>query len=355
MLDGLWERINDLISSWGVAQYLVWLVFLVVGVFFLVKFCDMFVGAASAIAKKLHISPLIIGLTVVAIGTSCPELAVSVSDSIGALRAGAGATANIALGNVIGSNICNIALVLGFSCVFTPILVKKTICKREYPFLLFITALLIVFGLFFGVNGNQGITRWEGIIFVVLIPVYIGFLIYNAKKNPEAANEEEEIADMAMWKAILFVIIGAVGIILGGEFVVYGAKNSAIKVAVSAGWDREMVEALVGLTIVAVGTSLPELVTSIVAAKKGENELALGNVIGSNIFNTIFVLGIASTINPVTTENSQLWVELAVMGVVTMLVFGFALSGKMGKKSGFTLLSIYVLFVVYLVVRTVIL
>lgn len=352
MLDALWDLLDQAISNIGWVQYLIYIAFLVVGIFFLVKFCDIFVDSASAIANKLHISPLIIGLTVVAIGTSCPELAVSVSGSIQALINGT--TANIAIGNVVGSNICNLLLVLGFSCIFTPIIVKKSICKREYPFLLGITALLVILALFFSFNDYPfGIVRWEGIILAVFIPIYIFFLIYNAKKHPDEQDAVEEVKDMPLAKAITFTLIGLVGIMLGGEFVVYGAQRSAVNIAVSCGLQRDMVESLVGLTIVAVGTSLPELVTSIVAAKKGQNELALGNVIGSNIFNIIFVLGISASICDLGTENNQMWVELAVMMSATLLVFIFALRGKLEKKHGFILLGMYVAFLVYLVLRTV--
>ena len=352
MLDGLFDLLDQGISTWGGWQYIVFIFFLVLGIYFLVKFCDIFVDSASAIAKKLHISPLIIGLTIVAIGTSCPELAVSVSNAISALKDGT--TAEIAIGNVVGSNICNILLVLGFSCIFTPIVVKKSICKREYPFLLGITALLVILGCFFSFGGYPfGITRWEGIIFVLFIPLYIGFLIFNAKKHPEDQDEVEEINDMPMWKAIILTIIGAAGIAVGGEFVVYGAQHIAVNAAISIGLDRAMVEALVGLTIVAVGTSLPELVTSIVAAKKGQNELALGNVIGSNIFNTIFVLGISAVISPLGTTNGQLFIELLVMLASTIGVFIVAKTGKIGKKTGICLLATYACFVVYLIIRTI--
>lgn len=288
------------VDSWPIyLQSIAFVVGLIVGTICLVKFCDIFVDSASTIAKKLHISELIIGLTVVAIGTSCPELAVSVSDSISSLLENS--NANVAIGNVIGSNICNLLLVLGFSAVFTPIVVKKSVCKREYPFLLIISALLVLFVILFGtgssITGNYAILRWEAIILVVLMFVYILFLIHNAKKHPdEQLNTEEEKLteekekDMKLWKAIILVIVGAAGIVFGGEAVVFGAKGLALQVSDAAHLDHDLAESLVGLTIVAVGTSLPELVTSVVAAKKGQNELALGNVIGSNIFNILFVL-----------------------------------------------------------------
>ncbi len=344
--------IPEFYESWHIApKLLILLAFMIVGVFFLVKFCDLFVGASSSIAKKLHIAPMIIGLTVVAMGTSCPELAVSVSDSIACLNNGG--NANVAIGNVVGSNICNILLVLGLSIIFTPIIVKKSSLKKEFPFLLGVSLLLVCFVLISGaVTGTYEISRWMGIVFVVLIIAYITFLVIDAKKNPTEDNNEEEIKDMKMWKAILFVIVGALGIACGGEFVVFGAKGLAVTGATAMGIDSDLAENLVGLTIVAVGTSLPELVTSVVAAKKGENDIALGNVIGSNIFNILFVLGISSTVNPLTT-GSQIIVDLIVMMSVTLLLFGFALTKKLNKKMGFIFVGIYVLYLTYLILRTV--
>ncbi len=344
--------IPEFYESWHIApKLLILLAFMIVGVFFLVKFCDLFVGASSSIAKKLHIAPMIIGLTVVAMGTSCPELAVSVSDSIACLNNGG--NANVAIGNVVGSNICNILLVLGLSIIFTPIFVKKSSLKKEFPFLLGISLLLVCFVLISGaVTGTYEISRWMGIVFVVLMIAYIIFLVIDAKRNPTEDNNEEEIKDMKMWKAILFVVVGALGIACGGEFVVFGAKGLAVTGATAMGIDSDLAESLVGLTIVAVGTSLPELVTSVVAAKKGENDIALGNVIGSNIFNILFVLGISATVNPLTT-GSQIIVDLIVMMSVTVLLFGFALTKKLNKKMGFIFVGIYVLYLTYLILRTV--
>lgn len=351
------------VDSWPIyLQSIAFVVGLIVGTICLVKFCDIFVDSASTIAKKLHISELIIGLTVVAIGTSCPELAVSVSDSISSLLENS--NANVAIGNVIGSNICNLLLVLGFSAVFTPIVVKKSVCKREYPFLLIISAFLVLFVILFGtgssITGNYAILRWEAIILVVLMFVYIWFLIHNAKKHPdEQLNTEEEKLteekekDMKLWKAIILVIVGAAGIVFGGEAVVFGAKGLALQVSDAAHLDHDLAESLVGLTIVAVGTSLPELVTSVVAAKKGQNELALGNVIGSNIFNILFVLGIAGTVNPLTT-GSQVIIDAVVMMTATIVVFIFALTGKIKRSGGIALLCMYGAYLAYLIVRTII-
>lgn len=333
----------------AVWTYLLCALLLVVGVFFLVKFCDLFVNAASNIAIKMHISPMIIGLTVVAMGTSCPELAVSVSDSIACLSGG---NANVALGNVVGSNIANILLVLGFSALFTPILIKKSNLKKEFPILLGVSLLLVLFGAIPS-NGVFGITRWQGIIFCVLMVLYIVFLIIDAKRHPDdSMSDDNEIKPMKLWVAILVVIVGILGIALGGEFVTFGAKGLAMRTASIANLNMDLTESLVGLTIVAVGTSLPELVTSIVAAKKGQNELALGNVIGSNIFNILFVLGISSTINPLQ-SGSQIVIDLIVMMSITILLFIFALRKKLDKKIGLIFLSIYVLYLTYLILRTI--
>ncbi|MCR5349523.1 MAG: calcium/sodium antiporter, partial [Acholeplasmatales bacterium] len=296
----------ELIESWpDWLQPIAFIVALVIGVFCLVKFCDIFVDGASSLAKKAHIPPLIIGLTIVSIGTSCPELAVSVSDSISCLRNGG--NAEIAIGNVLGSNICNLLIVLGFSCVFVPMIVRKTVIKRDFPILLFVTGLLILFGLLFGlknITGDYAILRWEGIILVLCAIFYVVLLIVDAKRNPEQEVEESDIKDMPVWEIILFIVIGAAGVVLGGVLVVFGAKGLAYKGASALDLDEELVKSLVGLTIVAVGTSLPELVTSVVAAKKGQNEMALGNVIGSNIFNIVLILGISGTVNPLVTGST---------------------------------------------------
>lgn len=352
------EFLTELISGWHVGlQLAIFVVGLALGVFCLVKFCDFFVDSSSVIANKLHISPLIIGLTIVAMGTSLPELAVSVSDSISTIASGT--NANVAIGNVIGSNISNILLVLGFSVVFTPIVVKKGVCKRELPMLLGVTAITVLFVCLFGnfINSNNehifSISRWEGIVLTVLIVAYITYLVLMAKKHPEQLDEAEAgvIKDMPWWKSILLLIVGAAGIILGGQFVVFGAKGLALQGAKALNLDHDLAESLVGLTIVAVGTSLPELVTSTIAAKKGQNEIALGNVIGSNIFNSLFVLGIAATVNPLTT-SSQVLVDVFIMLGVTVMLFVFSLSGKLRKAHGFVLLGCYVLYLTYLILRT---
>ena len=357
------DLVDSWLSSWTIGNWsiLFFVIFLVVGVFFLVKFCDIFVDSASSLAKKAHVSPLVIGLTIVAMGTSCPELAVSASDSISALvnsmASGTVEHANIAMGNVVGSNICNILLVLGFSCVFTPILVKKAVMKRDYPFLIGTSLLFVLFGIFFGISyatGDYAIMRWEGIIFIVLMIAYLTYLIIDAKKHPtaEEVDEETEIKDMPLWKAILFLVLGAAGIALGGELVVVGSKNIAIAGATAINIDKGLAEKIVGLTVVAVGTSLPELVTSVIAAKKGQVDMALGNVIGSNLFNVLFVLGISATINPIVADYHIVF-DLVFMMTITLLLFGLSFTGKLGKKTGFLFLGLYIAYVAYLVLRVI--
>lgn len=333
-------------------SWLICIILLIIGIFLLIKFSDLFVAGASSLAKKLKISPLIIGLTVVAFGTSCPELAVSVSDSITCLVSGG--NANVAMGNIVGSNICNLLIVLGFSTIFTPIVIKKGIIKKEYPILIGVSLIFTLFTLCFCLNidgtKTYAILRWEGIILILGIIGYVTYLVISSKNNKE--EDAEEIEEFTTFKSILYIILGAVGVVLGGEAVVYGAKNIAYGIGDLASLNKDLVESLVGLTIVAVGTSLPELVTSIVAAKKGQNEIALGNVIGSNIFNILFVIGISATVNPITVGN-QIWVDLLVMMVSTLLVFGFSLKGKITKSNGIILLICYVLYLIYLLVRTI--
>ena len=354
MLANLFETwIVNLHVGIKVALYVVGLA---VGIFCLVKFCDLFVDGASVIAKKLKIPPLIIGLTVVAMGTSLPELAVSISDSIDVLVGGS--NANVAIGNVVGSNICNILLVLGLSVTFTPIALKKGVAKRELPILLGTSAIVVLLICLFGAHSaaslnDLAVTRLEGAILVVIMIGYLTYIVLMAKKHPEQMDEAEEITvDMPLWKAILLVVLGGVGIFLGGQLVEFGAKGLALQGAEALHLDHDMAEALVGLTIVAVGTSLPELVTSCIAAKKGENEIAVGNVIGSNMFNMLFVMGIAAVVAPLTI-GSQIIVDVLVMIAATALLFIFAQKGKLTRAHGITFISLYALYLIYLVLRTV--
>jgi len=335
--------------------------FLVIGVVLLVKGADFFVGGASSIAKKLRIPALVIGLTVVSFGTSAPELAVSLTSSIKG-------NSGIALGNVVGSNIMNLLIVLGCSSVIAPIAVKKSLCKREFPFLIGATVLLMIFSmdaLFAGFDGTNNIlSRGESLIFVFGIVAFCYISIVMAKKDAqielsqalaegrEVQIQEEEIKEVALWKSILLLVLGLTGIIVGAEFVTTPATSIAISLGEAAKLDSEMVVNVVGLTVVAVGTSLPELVTSIMAAKRGENEIAIGNVVGSNIFNILFICGLSGVITPLT-MTSDIITDMVLSLGATILVLCFCKKGQISKKNGAILLGVYALFLTYILFRLV--
>lgn len=333
--------------------------FLAIGVVCLVFGADWFVGGASSIAKKLRIPAIVIGLTVVSFGTSAPELAVSLTSAIKG-------ESGIALGNVVGSNIMNVLVVLGLSAVITPIVVKKSLCKRELPFLLGATLLLIIFSLdnlFTGYTGIANIlSRGECLIFLFGIVAFCYISIVLAKKDQqielsqalangeEAPAEEEEIKEKPLWLSLLFLALGLAGIVVGAEFVTTPAKTIATSLGVSAGLDINMVTNVVGLTVVAVGTSLPELVTSIVAAKKGENEIAVGNVVGSNIFNILFICGMSGVITPLTMTSDIITDMIISLGVIVLMT-AVCKKGKITRKNGALLLGVYAIYLTYIIIR----
>ena len=316
------------------------ILFLVIGFVFLVKGADIFVEGSSSIAKKFKVPSIIIGLTIVAMGTSLPEAAVSVTASIANKNA-------LAVSNVIGSNIFNLMMVIGVCAIMTPVAVNKATLKRDFPFSVICAILLLVLGLI----GPMSLGHADGVIFLILFAGFIGLMIRSAmkasKEGNAVASEEieaaEEIKIMPVWKSVLFIVIGAVGIIIGGDVVVDSASNIAAKFGMS--------QTLIGLTIVSVGTSLPELVTSIVAARKNEVDMALGNAIGSNVFNILFVLGIAGAISPMAflTENV---IDIVILVVFSLIVWLFAWTKKEIKRGeGLIMVLLYVLYVVYICMR----
>lgn len=311
--------------------------FLIIGMALLIKGADWFVEGSSNIAKALKIPSLIIGLTLVSIGTSLPELSVSVTSSLqGAV--------DMSVGNVVGSNIFNVLVVIGSSALFTPMIVQKNMFKYDIPILIGIYLALILFS--FVITPNV-ISLVEGIIIFICFICYILFLIFRTKKENRENKvfENKENIKISWPKNLIFIVIGVVGIIFGGEFVVTTAKTLAIKFGMS--------ELLVSLTIVAVGTSLPELVTSMVAAKKGENDIAVGNAIGSCIFNILLILGLSSIVSPLTIDSSTL-IDVLVMLLSVVLIFIFAIkSYKINKGNGIILISMYVIYLAYIIVRNV--
>ena len=267
-------------------EILIALLLLVAGFVLLIKGADFFVDGSSSVAKRLRVPSMIIGLTIVAMGTSLPECAVSVTASLSNNNA-------LAVSNVVGSNIFNLMVVCGVCTLFVPLAVSVDTLKKEFPFSIICAVLLVIFGKLGMILG-----RADGIIFLVLFAAYLGWMIKsalsarNSALSKEAEEADEQIKILPVWQCLIYIIGGAVAIKFGGDFVVNGAST----IASSLGFSQN----LIGLTIVALGTSLPELVTSIVAAKKDEVDMALGNVIGSNIFNILLVLGVAGAISPVT-------------------------------------------------------
>ena len=326
-------------------------ILLVIGFILLVKGADYFVDGSSSIAKKLRIPSLIIGLTIVAFGTSAPEAAVSITASVNGQN-------GMAIGNVIGSNIFNLLMVIGASGIIKPLLVEKSILSKEFPFVLLTSIILVILSLdslLFNSSINI-ISRMDGIILLILFAVFLYYLINSAMKNrkenlcdPETSvdidvgNVKAIEKNNTMIKSILISIIGIAAIIFGGNLVV----NSASDIASSFGISDQ----LIGLTIVSIGTSLPEFVTSVVATKKGETEIAIGNIIGSNIFNILLILGLASTITPLTISMFSL-IDIIFMTIITILLYLFMKkNNSLIKLHGCIFILIYIGYMTYTIMR----
>ena len=309
------------------------IILLVIGFVFLIKGADFFVDGSSGVAKKLRIPSIMIGLTIVAMGTSLPEAAVSISASLQGSN-------EIAISNVVGSNIFNLMVVVGFCATMAPVMVSKEMIVRDIPISIGAAGLLLVLGAI-----GMSVGRIDAAVLAVLFVAYIVFLVSIALKARKASaeTEEEEEKLRPVWQCILFIVFGAAAIIIGGDVVVYNAKTIAYAVGMS--------ENLVGLTIVAVGTSLPELVTSIVAARKKEVELSLGNAIGSNVFNILMILGLSGLFSPLAmiTENI---IDIIVLIAVSVLVWLVCLwKKKLNRVTGISMILIYVAYVVYIALR----
>ena len=301
--------------------------FLIVGFVLLIKGADLFVDGASSVAGKLKVPSLIIGLTVVSMGTSMPEAAVSIYASLSGDNA-------ISLGNVIGSNIFNFLMVVGVSSIILPIVTDSDVLKRDMPINLGITVTLMIMLI------DNKFTRLEAIILLVLFASYMFLLIRSALKN---RVEAEETKIMSWTKSLIFIVIGVAAIIGGGNLVVNGATTIAANLGMS--------QTLIGLTIVAIGTSLPELVTSVVAAKKGDSGIAMGNVVGSNIFNILFILGSAGTIKPMVSNNEFFIDSIILIGIsVMMLAFAFT-KRKTSRIEGAVCVLVYVAYTAYIIMR----
>ena len=318
---------------------------LVIGFVLLIKGADFFVEGSSSVAKKFHVPAMLIGMTIVAMGTSLPECAVSVTASLANNN-------SLAVSNVIGSNIFNLMVVCGACALFSPLTIRQDTLKKEFPLSIICVALMLVLG-YIGMT----LGHIDGIIFLVLFVGYLLWMIQSAKKaraavlsDPAQSGQieqaelvEENIAILPTWKSLIFIIGGMIAIKFGGDFVVDGASSIASSMGLS--------QTLIGLTIVAMGTSLSELVTSLVAAKKGEVDRALGNVIGSDLFNILFVLGIATANSPISFLMENV-IDIILLIIMSVIVLAFAWTKQqINRKEGILMLLMYAAYMVYICVR----
>lgn len=313
-------------------------ILLIIGFALLIKGADLFVNGSSNIAKLLRVPTILIGLTIVAFGTSSPEATVSI---IAALEG----NADVALGNVVGSNILNITLIVGVTAFLYPLRVESETIRKEIPFTLLASVVLLILMSDIALQGSSSnlLTRSDGFILLLFLSIFMYYLIEIGLKSRKEKADEPVPEDIRWGKNILITILGLAAIIFGGDLVV----DNGTEIAYSLG----MSETLVGLTIIAIGTSLPELVTSISAALKKESEIALGNIVGSNIFNILFVLGGSATISPLATNN-KMFIDVILMIVLTIILLVFSrTSFRIGKREGFVLVAAYIIYLVYIILR----
>ena len=315
-------------------------ILLLLGFVLLIKGADIFVDGASAVAKKAGIPPVIVGLTIVSLGTSAPELAVSLISALNGSN-------ELAIGNVLGSNLFNTLMVLGVTTLVLPLVIIKDKIKNDFYVNIGVSIILFIltFDKLFGKSQNI-ISRFDGIILILLCISYVAYLIFKSFKSDSSELSEEE-KNINIFVKIILMILSASAIVIGGNLVV----NSATSIALYFG----MSEKLVGLTIVAMGTSLPELVTSIIASLKGENDIALGNILGSNIFNILLILGVSSSVFPIVVSSS-LMVDFAYLISITLFIFALIFFNSKSKKKlsrfeGILIVSLYIAYMVYIILR----
>ena len=302
-------------------------VVLIAGMLLLVKGADYFVDGSASVAKILKVPSLIIGLTIVALGTSLPEASVSITASIAGNN-------ELALSNIIGSNIFNTLVVVGCSAMIAPFIMDRDIIKRDLIINLIVSVSLCLF-IFDGILG-----RMDGILLLIGLVTFMMVLIRSVMRY----DVEEEIGEsFSISKSIILIVIGVVAIILGGNFVVNGASDIARQ------WG--MSETLIGLTIVSIGTSLPELVTSVVAARKGESSLSLGNAIGSNILNVLFILGISGTLTPIAAISENIIYVAVLIGIAVFILILSRLNDKMTRTKAAIFIGLYAIYMIYIIVR----
>lgn len=304
------------------------IVLLIIGLLCLMKGADLFVDGSVNIAKKLKVPSLVIGLTLVAFGTSSPELAVSVQASIKGFN-------NIAFGNVVGSNLFNLLVILGISAMIKPISIHIETLKKEVPFMFLTT--VVAFLLIFESGPNNMLSVSDGLVLLALFGMYLYIMLMFIKDDSEKIEVESN--ERSMLVSIGISVLGLGAILIGGQLTL----NSAIEIARWLG----MSELLIGLTIVAAGTSLPELITSVIAARKGESDIAIGNIVGSNIFNVLFILGSSSAIHPIIVDNTALKDIMILMGASVVAIFLMWKGKDIDRKEGFVLFLMYPAYVIY--------
>ncbi len=330
------------------------ILFFIIGIVFLIKGADFFVSGASAVAKKLRVPTLIIGLTIVAVGTSMPELAVSISSAVKG-------NLDMSVGNIVGSNMFNMLFILGFVALFNSVRLADSAKSFDLPFMAVVTALLALISCDSILDGaaHNSITRIESLILIGFMIYYFYVLIKNAIKyskinlaniaehNKEVPRFENkpiaEIKTLKVWQMILCIILGLGAVIFGGECV----SSTAVFLAKQAG----MSDALIGLTIVAMSTSLPEFVTSVIAAKKGETDLAIGNVVGSNILNIVLILGTVGTIGVIPVSTDILIDLVILLGYTIIFCFLCLRKGRLKKTEGIVMLCMFFAYMAFAIVR----
>ena len=308
----------------------------IIGFIFLIKGADLLVDGSAGVAKKMKISNIVIGLTIVAFGTSTPELIVNIFASLQG-------NSQIAIGNILGSNIANILLILGISAIIYPITAKKNTILKEIPLSLLAIIVLGFMANDFIIDGSSfsGITRIDGLILLSFFTIFFYYTFGITKSDQDIV--EEEIKVLSYFKAISFIIVGLIGLVIGGKWIVDGAIQIAELFNIS--------QSLIGLTIIAIGTSLPELATSAIAAYKKQSDIAIGNVVGSNIFNIFWIIGISSVINPLPfSPDSNIDISMTIFASIILLLVMF-----IGKKriierwQGVLMLILYVAYIIFLV------
>lgn len=312
------------------------IVYIVLGLLLLVKGGDYLIDGSVAIARRAKLSNMVIGITVIGFGTSTPELLVST-------QAALIGSPGLAIGNVVGSNIANIALILGLTAIMSPLPSGRVALRRDVPFMTLAVVLLVVVGM------SGTIRRWEGLCFVALLLVYVGYKVKDSRRKERCISPADDSGGrppMALWKASIIVVSSIAALVAGANILITGASEIAMELGTAFGVDVATMERVVGLTVVAVGTSLPELTATVMAARKKQSEMALGNIIGSVSFNILCVVGIASAVKPIYNSDRGFFFDYSVMLLLAPLLWYFLFTNRrLERYEGWILTGIYVLYI----------